>query len=250
MDLWNRASRFAVEHVALTVSFLVAVLVVLRALYFTSFDVPVALMVLALTNQATLLLSTLALVLIAAVSILWIADPGGAVARSHDADAPLKIVFWTTLTVTALIPLIFGAFVSPAFMAATFLVIFVWIGVKIRRVKRGTRPPSVKTRNRLVWFGGLTCGALLAYLLSQPWMPSERIEVSKMTEPVVGFLIGEQAGQMLVLDRHRTPVWIKTSSVEKREICDMSTVSAELRWAVTPIYRLSVDTTLPSCFES
>lgn len=121
MSLWEQARKLAVEHVGLAVSLALAVLVVLRALYFARFDTVVAFAVLTLTNQATLLISTLALVVIAGASISWILDPGGLMNRAHQVGAPRAIVFWTTIAVTALLPLIFGLFMSPILIAVTTL---------------------------------------------------------------------------------------------------------------------------------
>lgn len=108
MTLLERARDLAAKHVALAVSLSLAILVVLRALYFANFDLPVAFAVLTLTNQATLLITTLALFLVVGLSIVWVFDPGGHVNRAHEAGTPRAIVFATTIAVTALLPLIYG----------------------------------------------------------------------------------------------------------------------------------------------
>lgn len=234
MSLWERARKLSKEHVGLAVSLSLAVVVVLRALYFAGFDVNVAFSVLALTNQATLLISTLALVLVAGVSLAWVFDPGGIINRAHDAGAPRAIVFWTTIAVTTLLPLIYASFMSPLLIAATFVGLLLIILFRLRAA-RHKKPRSAKAANRMAWFAGLICGTVGVLLLSQPWMASEQLTIGSSADPVVGYVVGEQSGQLLLLDRNKTPVWVKSSDVQERAVCAISRVPDEYRWLTTPI---------------
>lgn len=247
MTLWERARHLATTHVALTVSLSLAVLVVLRALYFARFDLPVAFSVLALTNQATLLITTLAMFLVAGLSVVWVFDPGGHVNRVHEPGAPRAIVFGTTIAVTALLPVIYGSFMSPIFIALAMLSLIVLIVVRILRARR-REPSSNASRNRTAWAAGLVSGVVLVVLFGQPWMPSEQLATSS-GETVAGYVVGEQAGQLLLLDRNRQPVWIKVSDISSREVCEINQLRPDLRWITTPVYRLGSKSKLAECAE-
>lgn len=238
MSLWERARKLAGENVGLAVSLCLTVVVVLRALYFAGFDITVALSVLAFTNQATLLISTLALVLIAGVSLAWIFDPGGIINRAHDASAPWAIVFWTTIAVTALLPLVYASSMSPLLIAATTIGLLIIILFRIRAARR-KKPRSAKASNRLAWFAGVVCGTVGVFLLSQPWMASEQLIIRSSAKPVVGYVVGEQAGQLFMLDRNKAPVWVKSSDVRERYVCTINPVPDELRWLTTPINKMA-----------
>lgn len=236
MTLLQRARDLATKHVALTVSLSLAVLVVLRALYFARFDLPVAFAVLTLTNQATLLITTLALFLVVGLSVVWVFDPGGYVNRVHEAGAPRAIVFGTTIAVTALLPLIYGSFMTPILVALVIIALIgVIVGKKWRARRRKPRPKSKK--NRGAWAAGLAIGTVVAVLLGQPWMPSEQITTTSSGETVAGYVVGEQAGQLLLLDRSRKPVWIKVSDISSREVCEIYWLPPDLRWIATPVFR-------------
>lgn len=70
-------------------------------------------------------------------------------------------------------------------------------------------------------------------------MASEQLTVRSSAHPIVGFVGGEQSGQLLVLDRERLPVWVKTSAIQKREVCVLSAVPDQYRWLTTPINSLN-----------
>ncbi|GAT74857.1 putative membrane protein [Microbacterium sp. HM58-2] len=249
MTLLERARDLATKHVALAVSLSLAILVVLRALYFARFDLPVAFAVLTLTNQATLLITTLALFLVVGLSIVWVLDPGGYVNRAHEAGTPRAIVFGTTIAVTALLPLIYGSFMTPILAALAILGVITLTVVRIRRRRQSKRRPQPR-KNRAAWAAGLVSGAIVVTLLGQPWMPSEQITTTSSGEPVVGYIVGEQAGQLLLLDRGRQPVWIKVSSIASREVCEMNPLPPDLRWITTPVYRFGSTPTLVECADA
>lgn len=249
MTLWERVRHLATTHVALTVSLSLAVLAVLRALYFTRFDLPVAFAVLTLTNQATLLITTLAIFLVVGLSVVWVFDPGGHVNRAHEPGAPRVIVFGTTIAVTALLPLIYGSFISPIFIALATLSLISLIVMRFRRARRRKRPRKA-SKNRAAWAVGLTFGVVLAILLGQPWMPSEQIATTSSGETVVGYVVGEQAGQVLLLDRDRQPVWIKVSEISSREVCEINLLPPDFRWITTPVYRLGSTSKPVECAEA
>ncbi|MDI9627497.1 MAG: hypothetical protein QM286_02955 [Acidobacteriota bacterium] len=240
MTLLERARDLATKHVALTVSLSLAVLVVLRALYFARFDLPVAFVVLTLTNQATLLITTLALFLVVGLPVVWVFDPGGHVNRVHEAGTPRAIVLGTTIAVTALLPLIFGSFMTPIF------VLIAVIGVIVGKIWRARRR---KPRHG-AWALGLAIGTSVVVLLGLPWMPSEQITTTSSGDTVVGYVVGEQAGQLLLLDRSRKPVWIKVSDTATREMCEISTLPPDLRWITTPVNRLGSTSRLVECADA
>ncbi len=246
--MWERARDLATKHLALTVSLSLAVLAVLRALYFARFDLPVAFAVLALTDQMTLLITTLAMFLVAGLSVVWVFDPGGHVNRAHEPGSPRVVVFGTTIAVTALLPLIYGSFMSPIFIALATLVLIVLTVVKIRRARR--RKPRPKTnKNRAAWGAGLAGGLVLIMLFGQPWMPSEQIATASSGEVVVGYVVGEQADHLLLLDRSREPVWIKVSDISTREVCEINQLPPDFRWITTPVFRIGSKSTRTECVD-
>lgn len=91
MTLLEWVRDLATKHVALAVSLALAVLVVLRALYFAMFDLPVAFAVLTLADRRpTPHHDTLALFLVVGLSVVWVFDPGGYVNRVHEAVRPAR----------------------------------------------------------------------------------------------------------------------------------------------------------------
>jgi hypothetical protein len=246
--MWVQARHLATEHVALTVSLSLAVLAVLRALYFAKFDLPVAFAVLALTNQATLLMTTLAMFLVVGFSIVWVFDPGGHVNRVHEPGAPRGIVFGTTIAVTAALPLIYSSFMSPIFIALATLVLIVIFVTRLWRVRR-RKPRPESGKNRAAWAAGLASGVILVTLLGQPWMPSEQISTASSDEIVAGYIVGEQAGQLLLLDRIREPVWIDVSDISSREVCEINQLPPDFRWITTPVYRIGSTSTRVECID-
>ncbi|MBX7556505.1 hypothetical protein K1Y78_53745 [Streptomyces sp. tea 10] len=244
----ERARDLAVKHVALTVSLSLAVLTVLRALYFAKFDLAVAFAALALTNQATLLITTLAMFLVAGLSVVWVFDPGGHVNRAHDPGAPRAIVFGTIIAVTALLPMIYSSFLSPIFIALATLILIARIVMVICRVRR-RKPRSKPTKNRAAWAAGLGGGLVLIVLFGQPWMPSEQITTAPSGDVVAGYVVGEQAGQLPILDRDRESVWIKFSDISSREVCEINQLPPDLRWITTPVYRIGNASTRVECVD-
>lgn len=248
MTLLERARDLATKHVALSVSLSLAVLAVLRALYFARFDLPVAFLVLALTNQATLLITTLALFLVIVLSMVWVFDPGGHVNRAHEAGAPRALVFGTTIAVTALLPLIYGSFMTPILVALIIIILISVVVAKIVRARRSKTRPKPK-KDRLAWVAGLVAGTVLVVLLGQPWMPSEQITTTP-GESVAGYVVGEQAGQLLLLDRSRKPVWVKVSDVSSRDVCEVNWLPPEFRWMATPVNRLGSTAQYVECVDA
>lgn len=80
---------------------------------------------------------------------------------------------------------------------------------------------QVKEESRGVG-GGTAIGTVVVVLLGQPWMPSEQITTTSSGETAAGYVVGEQAGQLLLLDRSRKPVWIEVSDISKREVCEIN----------------------------
>lgn len=249
--MWGRLRQLVTTHVTLTVSLALAVLVALRALYFARFNLSVAFSVLALTDQATLLITTLAMAVTAGVSIIWVFDPGGYVNRAHLPGTPRGIVFGTTIAMTALLPLIYGSFMSPIVVAVVTVSLIVWAVLKIRRSRRpDPSATSNSNKNRLAWAAGLVCGTVLTFFLSQPWMPSEEITTFTSSKPIVGYVVGEQAGQLLVLDLGRQPVWIKVSDISRREVCETHMLPPGYRWITTPVNRLGTASKIDECADA
>lgn len=232
----KRLRDLATENVALTVSLVLAVLVVLRALYFARFDLPVAFTVLTLTNQATLLITTLALFLVAGLSFVWVFDPGGHVNRAQGSSTPRLIVFGTAVAVTVVLPLIYGSFMTPL---VTVLAMVILIGVFVAKIWRARRRKHL-SKSKKNWgtsAAGIASGTVIALMLGQPWMPSEQISTMSNGDTVVGYVVGEQAGQLFLLDRSRKPVWIKVSDIASREVCEASALPKDVRWIDTPVFR-------------
>lgn len=246
MAMWDRARHLATMHVTLTVSLSLAVLAVLRALYFAKFDLSVAFAVLALTDQTTLLITTLAMFLVVGLSIVWVFDPGGHVNRMHEPGAPRGIAFGTTIAVSVALPLIYGSFMSPIFFALGTLVLILIIVTRFWRVRRRRAHPKSNS-NRAAWAAGLVSGLILVTLLGQPWMPSEQITTASSDEIVAGYVVGEQAGQLLLLDRSREPVWIDVSDISRREVCEINQLPPNFRWITTPVSRIGRASTRVEC---
>lgn len=247
--MWDQVRQLATKHVTMTVSLSLAILAVLRALYFARFDLPVAFAVLALTNQATLLITTLAMFLIVGVAILWVFDPGGHVNRMHDSGASRGIVFGTTIAVSLALPLIYSTFMSPIVVALAVLAFIVIFVKKLRRARQRKRRHKFGQKYA-AWVAGLASAAVLAAVLGQPWMPSEQITTQSPNDVIVGYIVGDQAGQLFLLDRNREPVWIEVSHISSREVCQINLLPADLRWITTPISRIGSKPARVECFDT
>jgi len=82
---------------------------------------------------------------------------------------------------------------SPLPVAATLLALTIAILVRVRAARR-KKPRSKAGTSRTAWRAGVACGTVMTFLLAQPWMASEQVTVASSDEPIVGYVIGEQAG--------------------------------------------------------
>ncbi|THG33446.1 hypothetical protein [Naasia lichenicola] len=215
------SKKLLVSNTALAISAGLVLLSVIRVYYFCNFDVQVALATLSVANRTQVLISTMFNFITTVVPFLFTMP---AVRRwlwagnSNDASPLLTLrtaLIWVPLTplvaLSMSIPVAFGWFLGAA---SLFIV---------RKVRKSEKPPKKPASVMLnpVWIMSTLAGFLILFTLYTPWQAREAITIAG--EPTVGYVIGEQAGQTLILDYDKKAMWVKTSDVGTRELCKPTT---------------------------
>lgn len=221
-------TRFAIKHLALTASLVLIVLSVTRVYYFTSFNVPAALLVLSVSDRTTILVSTLLSFIVAVSPFVLFIDPlrkwllqGNEPGASHAAKfrtglvwLPIAPLVLSTLTV----PLIVGYF-----LGAIVLFIVSRRNARRKMVNPDSRPLELQNSGTLQWIYASTLGVMIVFVLATPWQARESITLASSDAPLVGYVMGEQGGKFLILDDLRKSRWIEGDDIVERNMCRSST---------------------------
>lgn len=239
------------KHLALTASFAVIVLAVLRIFFFSGFSIPVGLTVLNIADRASVLASTLLLAVIAFLPIIVSVKPARKwLWAGNESGASVGTMIRTAMIWMPLSVLIFGV---ASVLVLAGLVLGSIVGYFLQRWMRKLDEKPEKVRKRTgaamsttAWVWATLSGIILIAVLQQSWMPIERIEVKGQTDEFVGYVVGDQAGFTLLLDRMKIPTWILTADILHRDVCS----SASDNWVfmtIPDIARSSANLSLPRC---
>ena len=246
-----RLSTIAWKHLALITSLAVIALAVIRVLFFSGMSVPVGLAVLNVADRASVLSSTLLLVAVAFVPLVLAYAPARAWLWAGNASGA---TLWMMLRTAVLwIPMsLFIIGVAPIGVIAGLFLGAV-LGELLRRWGRRSIAKGESSRKRVQgavssvgWVWATLTGILLAAILQQPWMPIERMELTDSDEEFVGYVVGQQEGYILLLDRAKTPLWIPSGVLESRQVCNAGSES----WFFMTAFDLVKDASglsLPRC---
>jgi hypothetical protein len=218
------ASGFLKEHLALVASGALVLLSVVRVYYFAALNPDVALTVLSVTNRTQVLVSTLLNVIVTLAPFVVFSQPlrewlfGG-----YRTGATYWVKLRTGLLWAPVMPVIISTFSATLLGAFVIGGILTWFS-RWRLRKSIQRDPDASPKpSRFVWdrqwLAMLALGSLLAVTISIPWQPLEKLKLASSDSPVIGYIIGEQAGKTLIVDKQRKPIWTKSDDVTGRELC-------------------------------
>ena len=243
-------ARYLTEHAALVLSATLIVLSLVHVLAVARFDLATAEVLLAVANRVHILLATAASLFLAIVL--------GALVNPISRKRLMRGLTWGASSIAEIITLsvmwlgfsIALSLLSPVSTAVVVLVtcMYFWHRRVARRTRRVTEDGRIvlKRRDTALWVKYLQ-NALLVLLaivfLSTPWMPRERV-VYGNGQVQIGYIIGEQGGQTLILTNDRRATWLRTSDIEDRRVCGPSRSG----WWVTPFRRI-VDGGYERCSE-
>lgn len=245
-------SRFVRENLAFCCSALLVLIAGLRVYAFTNFDVDRALAVLSVADYFKILFSSLISALSALIPYIlfylvvnpdfrrWIL--GNSASSGHAAS-------WRSGFLLGPI-LIFGIMTTTTFNAIISGIVIVLYWIVLLLVKIMSRRPAGRYRSseRKVVEGSWKQNALLAPALMSllfapvmlsPWAPLEGLEIIAFEKPIEAYVIGESGEHTLLVLRQKSPIWVKTSDVERRQICSKKSWTNEL--AVISLVKTFVD---------
>ncbi|MBT2555632.1 hypothetical protein [Arthrobacter sp. ISL-5] len=203
-------SKLFGEHFALAASAALVLLSVVRVYYFSAFSPDVALTVLSVVNRTQVLVSTLLNFLaVFAPFLIFIRPYRKWFFAGYNPGASTSVRMIAAVACLPLAPLLASALspVALASIGAGVLIVWAVSGEDRRR----------KELRRSVLALIATVATILMLIL--PWQPLEKITLQSADNPVVGYVMGEQAGKTLIIDRFRQPLWIKSDEVNGRELC-------------------------------
>jgi hypothetical protein len=238
----HHAAHLLREHPALAASAALIALALIHVVAVARFDLATAQALLSVSSRTHVLLATAAsvllIVIVAAlinpISRTWLF-------RGFKSDAS------RTDEIVAGIAMTFGgaaafARTSPL-MVGVLILLAGFVGLHIRKARKEGRVDKhgrvmLKSRRTGAWllYGqNLLLVFLLLLLFSSPWMPREQVTLTN-EEALVGYVMGEQAGQTLILTRDRNVVWKRTPEIQNRRVCGYTRSG----WWSTPFRELLI----------
>lgn len=215
--------RLIEQHLALVASAAVVVFAGLRVLYFASFNVEAALSILSVANRTNIIVSTVIFILgTLGPSLLMDARFRAWLYAGNRDGAPFAIQLRT-----AVLGIPLAGYVAAFLRAATALGIGSAIAVAVLLIRRRRRArrlagesdrPTGETSNGFGWLFATAIGAVLLLGLSRPWQALERFTLAG-ANPIVGYMIGEQAQMSLIVERGGALTWVPTEKLQRRELC-------------------------------
>lgn len=195
----------------------------LRVLYFASFNVEAALSILSVANRTNIVVSTVIFMLGAlGPSLLMDARFRAWLYAGNRDGAPFAIQLRT-----AVLGIPLAGYVAAFLSAVTALAIGLAIAVAVvfirrrrraRRLSGGSELLGADTPNGLGWLFATAIGAVLLLGLARPWQALERFTLDG-ADPIVGYMMGEQAQMSLIVERGGAITWVPTEKLQGRELC-------------------------------
>lgn len=218
------------DNIALVVSTLLVFIAGTRVLAFVHFDVNTALTVLPVVDYIKILLSTL----VSGISLLapylylviamnrnlrqWL-GAGEKTTSTHGEQWRSGLLFSPIL--------VLGAVTMTASMALLFalaiVVVILFISYVWRKEKKhkgsGVKIAKRVASNNQYSFANAMSVVIFSSLIMSPWASQEAINIKEIDTPIRAYVMGEQGDQTLLILRDRSPHWIKTESMQERQVC-------------------------------
>lgn len=220
---------FIEKHLALLSAISIVFFATTRVYFFSGFNLPTALAVLSVVNQAQLLAGTLlwSVLLIFPIALVnpdirnW-AFEGSAPGASFIVSLRTSIIvltlgsmFLASMTVSFL----FGA------LLGSLILVIARVLRAMKHVRNGTVAPSGRptliSQRYSAWVAATFIGMLLLQILLSSWVPKEKITVEASNHPnqIIGYMMGTQDEMSLILNEQKFPVWVKSNEISSRKIC-------------------------------
>lgn len=191
-----------------------------------------------MANRTTVLTSTLLTVFALLAPIGLFSKPTRRwLVAGNDVGAPFWLKMRTALIWIPLAGALLGI-VSPLLVLSVVAGsgigrLVVWRRKKAKR-QDAAEPSQQEQASRrggdhLLWILATSVGLLLSQTLSSPWVPLEKVDITAGSS-TVGYVIGEQAGRLLIVTREKEAIWVKDTDVSGRELCATSS-----GWLTSPI---------------
>lgn len=224
-------TEFASQHLAIVASAMLVLLSVLRVYYFVRFDTATALSVLSVANRTQILVSTVLNVLIFVGPLLLIFDPTRKwMTAGFTPGGPFGAYLRIGVVWMPLFPVMILAISLPVVLGALLGMVCNWM-LKKRRTKKQKRNDNEHRDDEHEAFLGTVrehwgklalvafVGTLIVFSLNRPWLPLESMTIANSSERIVGYVIGEQAGKVLVYEPGEPVHWVDDADVTNRENC-------------------------------
>lgn len=217
------AVGFFKEHFALAASASLVLLSVIRVYYFAGLSPDVALTVLSVANRTQVLVSTLlnGLVILAPL-LIFLGPLRKWLLAGNETGASLSAKMRTGIVWLPLAPIVAASLSVSLLFGYTVGGLVAWLVVRRKRKKLASDPDAAGKKNNFVdkeWLLATIVGVAMMAMLSIPWQPLEKITLQSADKPVVGYVIGEQSGKTLIIEKLRQPLWTNSDDVKGRELC-------------------------------
>lgn len=225
------------QHAGLLLSAGLIVLCALRILILTRGDLALALAVLNVGQQFTILTSTLFTVLpLAALFAYFYPQSSQFLSINANNRKSLKFAGVHGLALALCGSLVF--MVVPVVLlgiAIAALIIFVFAIIIDYLLTKGKRKRSLPDAIRQFFLWLVSCAVVVQVivLLSTPWVPAERISVKNDgdNKTIYGYILGQQGKQSMVLNiRQNDVTWIGEDDLGERRLCNTNSFFSAWYW--------------------
>ncbi|MEV7648186.1 hypothetical protein [Arthrobacter sp. NPDC089319] len=225
--------RLIREHLALLASLALVSVAALRIFYFSNLDIATALAIIRVVNYPAVLLASLTTVLALALPIAVFSPAGNWIMAGNGRTASHEERWRTALIWSPTTPLFTGGFTPSVLAALILLTGYLIVDARRSAMFRDVKYKRVRAAGKFFLHLIPTVIVLIVLmpLLFRPWVPLESLESKEDVEGLVGYVMGEEAGQLLVIDREKRPSWIHSNDIQTRTIC-----AEEYSWWNQPLF--------------
>lgn len=238
------SSRAIRDHLPLVASLVLVVIAALRVFYFSGPDVATALAIISVIDYPAILLASLTTLLAPALPIaLFFFPPVGNWMSAGYARNATSSERWRTAVVWSPLYILYSWAMTPSVMLALlFLFLYKFGASRKTSWSKNPRLSKLKKPGHFLWHSLPAAAVMLIVvpLLFRPWSPLEAIEMDVKHESTIGYVVGEQSGKLLVIDREKMPSWIDADQVSTRSIC-----AENIIWMNRPLFKQRSE--IPEC---
>lgn len=219
------------EHPTLAASTALVVLACIRIFAFANFETTTALALLPVIDYIRVLLATLvvALSIFIPYMLLLNEDIRSWLFAGHKDNATPSAQWRTGLLAIPILVLVLLTMSVMMLIGFVGAVISIVILKQVVKRKEKKKPGSGKEfvtnvahENRNL-FAGTVGIVILVSVLSAPWVPLEAVQIKDQKKPDLGYFMGEQGNQTLLILKDKTPAWVPSENIEKRQVCQIKT---------------------------